>query len=162
MQPEHGHTGEVGGGGEQAEVGVDFGPAADSCSAAAVAAAHEVAKFAFDLGPSDPVVGLPGWIGLALPGAGQDVFVGVDTDSAPVGGCGALSAQWASGARPGEGGDAAAVAVPADRRGHLCWAGDGVGAEVDTEAAFAEQSTRRRRRLLGLAPGVDVVIFQSR
>ena len=90
MQPEHGQAGEVGGGGEQAEVCVDFGPAADSCVAAAMAAAHEVAEFAFDFGSGGLVVGLPVWVGLALPGAGQDVFVGVDVDGASVGGGGAL------------------------------------------------------------------------
>lgn len=59
MQSEHGHAGEVGGSGEQAEVGVDFDPAADLCVAAAVAAAHQVAEFAFDFGSGGSVVGLP-------------------------------------------------------------------------------------------------------
>jgi hypothetical protein len=160
MQPEHGQAGEVGGGGEQVEVGVDFDPAAYSCSASAVAAAHEVAEFAFDFGPGGSVVALPAWIGLTGPGAGQDIFVGADADGAPSGGGGALGGQWASGARRGEGGDPTAVAVPADRRGHPARAGDSIGAEVDTEAALAEQATRRRRRLLGLASRADVVILQ--
>ena len=40
MQAGHSETGEVGGGGEQVEIGVDFGCAAYSCSASAVSTAH--------------------------------------------------------------------------------------------------------------------------
>jgi hypothetical protein len=135
--------------------------AAEACVAVAVAAAHEVGEFAFDFGSGGLVVGLPVGVGLALPGAGQDVFVGVDVDGAPGGGGGALGTQRAVGARRPEGGDPAAVAVSADRCGHAPWEGDGVGAEIDTEAAFAEQPTRWRRRLLIPAPGSDVVVLQK-
>lgn len=49
-QPEGGEAGEVDGGGEEAEVGADFVAAAHPGAASAVASAHEVADFAFDLG----------------------------------------------------------------------------------------------------------------
>ena len=66
VKAEHGEAGEVGGGGEEVEVGVDFGSAANPCSASAVAAAHEVAEFAFDLGSGGAVVGAPGGVGLSV------------------------------------------------------------------------------------------------
>ena len=50
VQSEHGGSGQVGGGGEEVEVGIDFGGAAHSCSSAAVTAAHQVSEFAFDFG----------------------------------------------------------------------------------------------------------------
>lgn len=53
MQAEAGETREVGSGGEEAEVGVDFGLASHSGAAAAVTVAHEVAELAFDLGRVD-------------------------------------------------------------------------------------------------------------
>ena len=67
-QSEDGEAGQVGGGGEEVEVGVDFGSAADTGSASAVAATHQVAELAFDLGSGGPVVGLP--VGVGVDGRG--------------------------------------------------------------------------------------------
>ena len=67
-EAEGGEAREVGGGGEEVEVGVDFGSSADAGSASAVAAAHEVGEFAFDLGSVGSVVGLPVGVGLSLRG----------------------------------------------------------------------------------------------
>ena len=49
-QPEHAEARDVGGCGQQVEVGVEFGPAAHSGVAAAVFSPHEVREFAFDFG----------------------------------------------------------------------------------------------------------------
>src|SRR5260370_26419294 len=51
--------GEVGSGGEQGEVGGDLELPADPGSAPAVAAAHQVADLALDLGPGRPVISPP-------------------------------------------------------------------------------------------------------
>src|SRR5436190_23926254 len=102
---EHGEAGEVGGGGEEVEVGVDFRLPADTGSAAAVTPAHEVAELAFNLGSVGPVVGLPVRIGLALTGACEGGFELADADGAAPGGVSALVAQWTAGAVLGEGGD---------------------------------------------------------
>ena len=59
MQSEDGESGQVGGCGEEVEVGVDFGGAAHSCSSAAVAAAHQVSEFAFHFWAGGPVVAPP-------------------------------------------------------------------------------------------------------
>ena len=58
-QAEDGEACEVGGGGEEVEVGVDSGSASGAGSSAAVAAAHHVAEFAFDFGSGGPVVVSP-------------------------------------------------------------------------------------------------------
>ena len=57
-QVEDGHACEVDRGGPQPEVGGDAGRAADPGSAPAVAAAHEVAELALDLGAGAAVNGL--------------------------------------------------------------------------------------------------------
>ena len=66
------------GGGEEVEVGVDFGLTADSGSSAAVTAEHEVTEFAFDLWADRPVVGPPVRVGLLLAGFGEGGFVTAD------------------------------------------------------------------------------------
>jgi hypothetical protein len=60
-----------------------------------VAAAHEVADFAFDLGPGCLVAGLPGGAGLGLAGGGQAGLVRADGDRAALSGGGALGGQRA-------------------------------------------------------------------
>ena len=86
-QPENGEAGEVGGCGEQVEVGVDFEGAAYSCSSSAVAAAHQMGKLSFDLWACGPVVGPPGGVLLAGPSVGECCFVNTDLDvSAGLGG----------------------------------------------------------------------------
>ena len=82
-EAEDGESGEVGGGGEELEVGGDFVTAAHSGAAAAVASAHEMADFAFDFRSSGPVVGFPGRVGLVASGGGQSGFVAADRDDPP-------------------------------------------------------------------------------
>src|SRR5205823_5043383 len=140
--------------------GVDFRLPADTGSAAAVTPAHEVAELAFNLGSVGPVVGLPVRIGLALTGACEGGFELADADGAAPGGVSALVAQWTAGAVLGEVGDATAVSAAADGHAHPGGAGDGVVIEVDVEAVLAEAAGRRRRRL-GPATRVDVLVVES-
>src|SRR4029453_12962267 len=56
-QPEHGQPGQVYRAGQQPEVGVDAGGAADPGSSSAVVTANEMAELAFDLGSGAAVVG---------------------------------------------------------------------------------------------------------
>ena len=158
-QAEHGEAGQVDGGGEEVEVGVDFGSAADTGSASAVAATHQVAELAFDLGSGGPVVGLPVGIALAGAGLGERSFVPIDADRAPSGGVGALGAQRTVRAVLGEVGDAAAVGAAPDRHGDAVGAGDGVGVEINVEAVLGEQAAGRRRWLGPTARG-DVFIVE--
>ena len=62
VQSEHAEARDVGGCGQQVEVGVDFGPAAHAGVAAAVFSAHEVRELAFDFGAHGAVVVSP-WRG---------------------------------------------------------------------------------------------------
>jgi hypothetical protein len=87
---EHAEAGQVDRSGKQAEVSGDLDQSADAGAAAAVAAAHQVADLAFDLGPGGPVVRLPGRVSLGLPGGGQAGLVRADGDRAAVLGGGAL------------------------------------------------------------------------
>lgn len=89
-QSERGEAGEVGCGGEEVEVGVDFWFASDSGFASAVSAAHEVTDLSFDFGPCGPVVVAPVLVGLSFAGSGQDGFVDPDADGAAARGGGAL------------------------------------------------------------------------
>ena len=82
MESEHGETRQVVGGGEEVEVGVDFGLASDSGSPAAVAASHQVGDLAFDFGSGGPVVGSPVGIVLLLSSSGETLLVTPDTDPA--------------------------------------------------------------------------------
>ena len=75
---EHGQAGEVVCGGEEVEVGVDLGRAAHPGSSSAVAASHQVAELAFDLGAGGPVVGDPVRVLLAGAGVGQALLVAAD------------------------------------------------------------------------------------
>ena len=88
-QAEDGEACEVGGGGEEVEVGVDFRGSSDAGLSSAVAAAHHVAEFAFDFGAGGPVVVLPWLVLLAFAGRGESGLVDADTDGAPVRGLGA-------------------------------------------------------------------------
>jgi hypothetical protein len=74
-QVEDGHAGEVDRGGQQPEVGIDAGRAADSGSAPAVASAHEVAELALDLGAGAAVGSDPGGVCLAGSGVGEGLLV---------------------------------------------------------------------------------------
>src|SRR6266699_4500361 len=67
-ESEPGQAGEVVRGGEEVEVGVDFGGAAYTGSASTVAVSHQVGELPFDLGAGGPVVGDPPRV--LLPGAG--------------------------------------------------------------------------------------------
>ena len=89
-QSEYSETRQIVGGGEEVEVGVDFGLASYPGSPPAVAAAHQVADFAFDFGSGGPVVGFPAGILLLTPSSGETVFVTADTNAASVFGVGAL------------------------------------------------------------------------
>ena len=104
-ESERGEAGHVGGGGEQVEVGVDFGSAADSSAAAAVSSSHHVAEFAFDFGAGGPVVVFPLGALLALTGSGEGGFVDPDPDGAAAGCLGARLAQRAVGTRVAKVGD---------------------------------------------------------
>src|SRR5581483_238948 len=137
-QAKGGQARHVLGGGEEPEVGVDLPGAAYSGAASAVFAAHEVRQFPFDFGPVGSVVGLPGGIGLAFAGPGEDVFVGVDPDGAAAFGVGALAAQRAGAAGVAEVGDAAAVSLASDGCGDLYRAGDGVALEFALERALGD------------------------
>ena len=92
-QAEHAQPGEVDRGSQQAEVRGNLGPAAHTGTAAAVAAAHEMAKFSFDLGTGGAVVGQPGGLGLAGPGGGKQGLMRADGDGATALGAGALAGQ---------------------------------------------------------------------
>src|SRR5207237_8164181 len=142
---EGGEAGDVVGGSEESEVGVDLGFASHPGAAAAVFAAHQVGEFAFDLGAVGPVVGSPGRIGLALSGPGEDVFVAVHLDLAARSAGGALAVQRAGAAGVTEVGDAAAVSVAVDGRGDFARAGDRVALEIDLEPALGEDPAGRRR-----------------
>jgi hypothetical protein len=120
---------------------------------------HEVTEFAFDFGSCGPVVVLPFGALLLLAGSGEDGFVDPDSDGAPGGRVGARLSQRTVGAGVGEVGDAGAVSAAADGDGDVVGAGDGVGVEIDPEPVFTEPAPGRRRRL-GPAPGVDVVVFE--
>jgi hypothetical protein len=105
---EDGEAGEVVGGGEQVEVGVDFCASSDSCSSAAVAASHQVSEFAFDLGAGLTVVVSPLGIVRMSAAFSQESFVAADLDGPPPGrGC-AVGPQRASRASRFEVGDAIA------------------------------------------------------
>src|SRR4051812_12242348 len=58
-EAEHAETGDVGGSGEEVEVGVDFQSPAYACAAPPVATAHQVGELAFDFGAHRPIVGFP-------------------------------------------------------------------------------------------------------
>jgi transposase len=73
-QAEHAQPGQVDGGGQQTEVGGDFGEAADPHAAATVAAADQMSQLALDLGPGRAVVGGAHLVGLAGAGSGQLVL----------------------------------------------------------------------------------------
>src|ERR1035438_7349270 len=124
-----------------------------------MAAPHEVAKLAFDLGTGGPIVGSPSGALLTSPGAGQRIFMGPDGDRPPSAGSGALGPQRAVGARLAEDGSAVAVGATADAYGHIVRAGDGAGAEVDIETVLGEKVAGRAGRL-GLAPRGDVGVFE--
>ena len=66
-------------------------------------------ELAFDLRAGGPVVGWPGWVGLALAGSGEGGFVGADPMVRPPLEVVHLLAQRAGGARVAEVGHAAAV-----------------------------------------------------
>src|SRR3979490_2219313 len=100
-ETEHGETGQVLGGGEQVEVGVDFSFAADARSSSAVLASHHVAELAFDFGPGAPIVGGPFGVLLLLAGVGEALFVGTDSYGAPALGVGALGSQGGVGGGTG-------------------------------------------------------------
>ena len=71
-KPKSGEAGQVGGRGEQVEIGVYFRPTTYTSAPPAVTAAHEVAKFAFDLWAGGPVISSPSRVFLTVPGAGQN------------------------------------------------------------------------------------------
>ena len=67
-KPKSGEAGQVGGRGEQVEIGVYFRPTTYTGSPPAVTAAHEVAKFAFDLWAGGPVISSPSRVFFTVPG----------------------------------------------------------------------------------------------
>ena len=118
-------AGQVVGGGEQVEVGGDFGPSSHSCSSPAVASSHQVSELAFDLGSGGPVVGDPLGVLRLGAGFGQDRLMAADVDSA-AGVCGgAVGSQRAVGTGRFEVGRAVAGWAAAD--GDLLASGAGVG-----------------------------------
>lgn len=160
VQSECGEAGEVGGGGEDVEVGVDSGSSSDAGSASAVSSAHEVTELAFDLGTVGPVVGLPGRVALTGPGSGKGGFVDTDADRAPAGRVGALAAAWAARAVVSEVGQPTAVGAAFDLDGDAVGAGDGVGFEIDPEAALGEAAACGHRGRLGAAERRDVLVVE--
>jgi hypothetical protein len=126
-----------------------------------VFAAHQVTDLAFDLRAGRGVVGLPGRVGLSGPGAGQRGLECADGDGATGRGAGAPFAQRAAGAGRAEAGGARPVVAAADRCADPARAGDGVAVQVDVETVLGEQPTRARRGWLGLAPGVDPLLFEG-
>ena len=86
-------------------------------------------EFAFHFWPGAAVVLAPRRVLLRGAGIGQLLLVATDPDAAALGGVGALSPQWAVGARRPEGGRAIAVLVAPDRGGGLAGVGE-VGDEV--------------------------------
>src|SRR3990172_936710 len=113
---------QVGGGGEEVEVGVDFGFASDPGPAPSVFAAHEVPEFAFDLGSGGPVVGDPFGVGLLVAGVGEALLVAADPNAPTAFGVGAFGSERAVVAVVGEVGGPAALGAPAGG------GGPGVGA----------------------------------
>ena len=91
MESEDAETRQVGCGGEEVEVGVDFGSATDPGTAAAVSSAHEMSELAFDFGAGRPVVGFPVGIALEESGVGEPMFVTPDTDTPAALGAGAFA-----------------------------------------------------------------------
>ena len=104
MQSERAEAGDVGGCGEEVEVGVDFGLAAHAGVAPAVFSAHEVRQFAFDFGARGAVVVAPALGLLALSGRGEHGFVSADAYGSAGFGFGAVAAQFAVGAGVAEAG----------------------------------------------------------
>src|SRR5574341_2498368 len=166
-QPEHAEPGKVDRGSQQAEVRGHLGPAPHPGAAAAVAAAHQMAEFAFDLGAGGRVVGAPGRIGLAGAGGGQQGLVRTDGDGPAALGAGAAGGQGAGGAGRAEGGLAGVAlgAGGADRHGDATGAGDGASGQVDGEAVFAEavfaEVAADRRWRLDLDHRGDVDLVQA-
>src|ERR1019366_1889218 len=146
--PEHAEAGQVDRGGEEGEVGGDLDQPTDAGAAAAVAAAHQVADLAFDLGPGGPVAGLPRRVLLAGAGGGEAGLVRADGDRAAFSGGGALGCQRAGPACCAEPG---CPGVPPgsgpDGHGDAGRAGDGLAVEVDGEAVLGEAAFHRGRRL---------------
>src|SRR6266567_492103 len=132
--------GEVGSGGEQGEVGGDLELPADPGAAPAVAAAHEVADFALDLGPGCPVISPPGRARLGLAGCGQPGLVRADSDRAACLGGGAPGGQRAGAAGCAELGlpGVAVTAACPDGHGDARRAGDGLAVKIDGEAVLGE------------------------
>ena len=114
MHAEDGEACEVGGCCEVVEVGIDLGGAAHSGAPSAVAAAHQMAEFAFDFGAGGAVVVAPGRVLLSLTVASKRGFVNPDSDLAPGGGLGAFAAQRTGGAGVTEVGDPVTVDTAAD------------------------------------------------
>ena len=113
-----------------------------------MAAAHQVADLAFDLGPGCPVVSFPGRVGLGLPGGGQPGLVRADGDRAAFCGGGALGCQRAGPAGRGEpGGPGVPPGGGPDGDSDPGRAGDGLAVEVDGEAVFGKVTFHRGRRL---------------
>src|SRR3954469_12996350 len=101
-EAERAETGDVGGSGEEVEVGIHFQSAAYACSAPPVPTAHQVGELAFDFGAHRPIVGFPGRAGLLLAGLSEGRLVAPDVDRAPRRRRGAGGAQRARSARLGE------------------------------------------------------------
>ena len=135
------------GGGEEVEVSVDFGSAPDPGSPSAVAAAHQVTEFAFDLRPGGPVVGGPVGILLLTAGIGETLLVTADPDGAPVLGVGAVCSEHTPGAGVCEQSGPVTVTAPSNSHRHLVGARDGVSVEIDLETVLGEPATGSDRRL---------------
>ncbi len=71
VHAEDGESCEVGGCGEEIEVGIDFGASADAGATAAVAVAHQMAEIAFDFRAGGAVVIAPRRVSLSLTVAGE-------------------------------------------------------------------------------------------
>jgi hypothetical protein len=136
VESEHAETRQVGGGGEEVEIGVDFGSPSDAGSSAAVSSAHQVTEFPFDFGSGRPIIRDPVGVVLLTPSIDETVFVTPDTDTPTSLGIGAFRTQHTPGAGIGERGEPVAVAAPSDGDGHIVGAGHGVGVEIDDETVF--------------------------
>ena len=127
---EHGETREVGGSGEEVEVGVDFVSAADAGSSPAVAASHEMREFPFDFGPVGAVVGLPVGIGLTFACPVEGSFIDPDPDRASGFRGSAFATEWTGETTRSEASHTASVVAAADRDGHIIRTRDSVSIEV--------------------------------
>jgi len=114
---------------------------ANTCSAAAVAAEHQVAELALDLGSGGLVARLPDGIALTSTRALERCFAWMHADATTIGRLGALAAKRAAVAVRGKRSHAAVVLAAPDLHDHAGRTGHRVRVEVDAKVVLAEHAS---------------------